>query len=853
MGNHPLQFEDSVESNVISKRADGKSFMEQNICVCFISGFERDAKLSKIIPKIIIELITCYYPDKKWTQFNIGDLVDVKTKWNTWTFGKIVSKNRWNNNITVKLIGHEDRFQETFATRIYGYSLPGNVCECTSICWQASHKIAAFKTQSIWNKYSLNIRNHDYFDSYHLSQIYRMDNPNKFCSLLQTVETQNVYNKTNDENRNISNISSVIQCLANTKEINRMTECIMPDNAINYALINLISDMQSNKYKIVSIKPFIDILAFNNVYYWKNKSFLLYLFGNFYQNLKSYDIMKELFEIELKYDVICNVCNNGNQLKIEKYAGLDLPINVFDQNGFQLNDHALHYNDTSSYIINIHRLNQKPIRHIFENQIKSNKIKNIAKQIKEMYKTGSDYLLFYDVNDHQILNGYPQKLKLKQLPDISSFCTKNTNRTHNIACFVVKNWNKEFDKETAEEYDIQSSLMKLTHFNSTKNKLFGFPLLLCYLNIFTQKQIHQIIYRRLYILCERNTNLFQVEGLPKFMNSIAIYDETELKEWQDNEKTWDEIFEIEQDEGKEENNHNIPYRLFIEYNQKSDKKNRIEIKYDATTFTDNLPKTINANNINITIEWKKDKLKVVESIFRNDNNMEMSSEYLNFLIEENRKQKLMNLSFGNGKDKTLADCIKDFMVEKNGWQNKNYWFCQKCKCHRSVFQSRLNVLIHHLPKILIITLKRFGQYFNYNKVNKFIHFDLKGFDLSQFVKPEANIINNDQKDDEEKKYEQDEDDHWKLNDMDDFINYTDSADCCYDLYALICHENNGEYFYNYILDETTNRWYLFDYYGDIIETDVSKFYGSNKPYILFYRKREIIHDDDDNESVLSSL
>eukprot|EP01083_Nonionella_stella_P010180 29095_1 len=773
MGNQLVNLNNGYES--IAKQARYKPFKEQHICSCYINHFERHQHVDShlTIPKIILQLITCFYPDDRWKTFKMNDIVDCKTKWQEWYPARIISRAAWDKSITVQFIGFESKWNETIHTNSRNYNPNNVICECKDICRKASHKIAPLHTQSLWNRYSQNVRTYDYNTNYNLRSTYSIDT--KYVSLLKTID-DNMYKKTKtDENRNLSNITSVLQCISATiKAVEDVSTVIThaKPNAINYALRTIMNDMSNENYKLISIKPFTDMLARYNIYYWKNKHFLNLIFSNLYQNLNSFHAMKQLFEVELKYDVICNVCENAKQFKIEKYCGLDVPINV--ANNMRSHQHYAQ-TKTSDHIIDIHRLNEKPIRHVFKNMSGGQKIKTIAKQIKQTYATQKHYLLFYEVANHEILNGFPQKRKLKSLPD-----TK-INRGGNIGCFVVKNWNNEVSKEDTEQYAIESKLIKFKNVDGEKDALFGFPFIICYLSTQTNKQIHQLVYSKLFVLCEKNSELFgNVEDVPQTVSWL----ENEFKEHEEDERAWDKIFD---------DSRHIPYKLLL-------LPDKTVLKYDSQRFDDGVTYD---TDIRIIIKWKSDKTEIVQNIFKNDNNIQMSEEYLLSVIQENEHKEASNT-----KCDTVHDCIKDYLAERNAWQRRQYWYCEHCRINRAVLQSRLEVSIHHLPRVLVVKLQRFGDgYKNYNKINKVIQFDVNGFNMSKYTERKAQDL------------------------------YDGDDEYCYDLYAVICHENNGEYFFCFILNEEENEWYLFNYYGDVIKANVSQFEASSTPYILFYKQR----------------
>ena len=98
---------------------------------------------------------------------------------------------------------------------------------------------------------------------------------------------------------------------------------------------------------------------------------------------------------------------------------------------------------------------------------------------------------------------------------------------------------------------------------------------------------------------------------------------------------------------------------------------------------------------------------------------------------------------------TLADCFESFKQTETLDEN-NKWYCKNCKDH---VQANKTMELQTLPRILIITLKRFkqsrsrygggifgmmeGMFSAGEKLETLIDFPLEGLDMSPYVRSES--------------------------------------------------------------------------------------------------------------------
>ena len=113
------------------------------------------------------------------------------------------------------------------------------------------HRVAAYKTQSIWEKYQRNIRNFEFDYQLGLQSTYSIHSGH--ASLLHDI-CNSQYEKTMlDKNRNLSNVSSLLQGLSMTHEAHALPQYMRP-SAVGYELASVIRDLRCGHYKAVSIK-----------------------------------------------------------------------------------------------------------------------------------------------------------------------------------------------------------------------------------------------------------------------------------------------------------------------------------------------------------------------------------------------------------------------------------------------------------------------------------------------------------------------------------------------------------------------------------------------------------------------
>ena len=164
-------------------------------------------------------------------------------------------------------------------------------------------------------------------------------------------------------------------------------------------------------------------------------------------------------------------------------------------------------------------------------------------------------------------------------------------------------------------------------------------------------------------------------------------------------------------------------------------------------------------------------------------------------------------------DITLADCFNEFKITET-LDEDNKWYCNKCK---EFVQADKTLEIHRIPRIMIVTLKRFktsrsrfGSMFGGgSKIDTLVDFPLEGLDMS-------NLINS-----EEQKQ---------------------TTPLTYDCFAVSNHMGGtgGGHYTAYAKSPINNQWFSFNDSSvkRINATNPEDVVISSSAYSLFYRRRD---------------
>jgi len=174
---------------------------------------------------------------------------------------------------------------------------------------------------------------------------------------------------------------------------------------------------------------------------------------------------------------------------------------------------------------------------------------------------------------------------------------------------------------------------------------------------------------------------------------------------------------------------NKPFELIL-YNE--EKKNYINDLFSSEDYPNEKNELYNDNigsiidylikyNFKIKINLKKNNPFIKEKIRLN---------YANVIKEENNNNFIKYNNYNNNNNITIYDCFEQFKESENLKKN-NEWYCKKCKKH---ILAEKQILFYYLPKLFIISLKRFKNVNDYYyKNNKYVDFPLNNLKLNDFV------------------------------------------------------------------------------------------------------------------------
>eukprot|EP01135_Chromosphaera_perkinsii_P005481 Nk52_evm30s352 gene=Nk52_evmTU30s352 len=167
-----------------------------------------------------------------------------------------------------------------------------------------------------------------------------------------------------------------------------------------------------------------------------------------------------------------------------------------------------------------------------------------------------------------------------------------------------------------------------------------------------------------------------------------------------------------------------------------------------------------------------------------------------------------------GASVSVQDCMQEFSREED--LEDDSFYCSKCK---QIGPALKAMELWQAPPILIVHLKRFriDERGRTSKVNSYISFDVKDFDLKPFIASKNRNYDN----------------------------------LLYDLYAVVNHSGriSGGHYIAYSFNEILGKWICYDdeTYSEMKESQIQ----SKASYLLFYKRRDVNHKS--LESVASSI
>ncbi len=787
--------------------------------------------------------------DDSWLEFAVDDNIDGRDRWGKWYEAVIVAHKQPNEAFPKKpklskaqekdvralqkleaLFIHYKAWEEKWDEWIF--LTPGEtICGCRQACTyeKTKHRLAPPKTQSKYREERKRAGGH--YGGGRRSGSYGGGWGRPRESIRGAPSTAGCVGLVNLGNTCFMN--SIIQCVSNTPhfrtfftsgqykpDINKSNPLGMKGELAN-EFSKLLSDIWSGDYKTVaprSLKRALSKFApqFSGWQQHDSHEFLAFLLDGLHEDLnlvksKPYtdkiesqgradDIVADLswkiylkrnkskivdlFQAQQRSHVICPDCNR-NSITFDTYMYLSVPIVGHSSKSLVVDV----FHRRWSNAIN------KPIRHVFHVN-KYQKVRDLAKMVANVYDTKEQFVLFYENWNMKVAREFDHNLMLGMVPNKDA-----------LACYILKDWNKVVTPTDIKKKKLSLMLAKLCHSAPPKtvsngSPLFGMPFVVSFLNIHTRREVHKVIYERLFMWVGCDTlskkppsfDKLEQEETEKGKGKEAETDPEKKKndgdedEDEDIEKQWDEIFE------------NLPYTLrlvpykhYSFYSSNSRNSAPEEIAIDDVIFESK----IRTKDIDIIIEWKKaetyNNIKIIV------NKVVVDKDY-----SEWKKQKAIQQQRSGGKQEalTLDDCINAYVAQETLGDN-DLWYCSECKKHE---KANKKLDLWSFPEILIIHLKRFqvlgiGRFGRGEKINTFVDCPIRGLDLTQYV-----------------------------------IHDGSSTAPIYDLYAVSCHSGScgGGHYTAYALNAKTDRWYYFN--DSSVRPAKESDIVSSSSYVLFYKK-----------------
>eukprot|EP01083_Nonionella_stella_P159377 519847_1 len=246
----------------------------------------------------------------------------------------------------------------------------------------------------------------------------------------------------------------------------------------------------------------------------------------------------------------------------------------------------------------------KPVRHVFHVD-KGQKVSDLAEMVAKCYDTKIQFVLFYENCNMKVAREYDHNFILDMVPHRDA-----------IGCYILKDWNAEVAPQEIKTNNLSLQIAKVCHSAPLSDKkgrsrdgpLFGMPFIISFPNTHTRRQVHQVIYQRLFVwvgpdVLAEPPAITKLKKISKAQNKDKdAYgaDEEEMKyehikpsneEMAKYETEWDEILK------------DVPYTLrllpYRHYSFYSSKLPEV-IPIDDTVF---VAKLRNDKDIDIIIEW----------------------------------------------------------------------------------------------------------------------------------------------------------------------------------------------------------------------------------------------------------
>jgi len=476
----------------------------------------------------------------------------------------------------------------------------------------------------------------------------------------------------------MSLVNSVVQCMAHCPPLRQFFESgewwrdlniTNPLGTIVFEMAKLLRDLWSAGYRVIAPHSLHCVLTkcASKFGGWKQRDAMVFV--NFLLQTLHEDLnrgqqgrvdplvsskMAELFHAQQWIRTTCLGCGQRTPA-FETYAHLSLPL--VDESALSLVVDVFHLSITRQDSIrpNLSR------RHVFHVK-KYNTVRELAALIAKKYRTyeKTDVRL-YEGTDGRVTGELDKNLILEMV----------ATRKKIILCYIVKDW-MAIPAEIKQK-EVSLVLCELYHSAPTTKKSFGLPLVVSFLNIYSAREVHQTVYRRLHAWIGTTGKVLAVP--PGFRDDEPSFD---------HEERWNALLASDA----------LPYRLcYVTSHSVGVESAIMHSQLPSDDGEAPLPSEIrDRKEISLRVEWNDSAFAALRGVM---DNVVCSREYSKWKKAKQNRGKFNRLN--------LSNCLNLYASEKL-LDNKCY--CSGCKKHQPVTKK---FDLWSLPELLIIHLNRFGS------------------------------------------------------------------------------------------------------------------------------------------------